>query len=702
MKNLSISVFIFFITIFGFFAVTTPASAMTCNSATLTGNVITGTPPARARFTYATDYNTVLNGGGTPTTVQTFYTDGPIQQLVTGLTESTTYYFRLEVTNNYGTANLNINNFTTPSCQTVQNPTVSITANPTSVSYNGSSVINWTSTNATSCTASGGTNGWSGTQNTSGNFNTGALTSTTTYNIICTNSTGQQATSSATVSVGTQQSQPTVTLTANPSFINYGGTSNLTWYSTNAATCSAYWTSSTATSGSGIVVPTSTTTYNIICTNSTGQQATSSATVSVGTQNNYQTTTVSISADQTNLPYNGSTIIRWYPNNATSCYGSGGSNGWATTQNSYSGSSFNTGPLQYTTTYTISCSNYNNSYGVGAATSSVTVLVGNQGNYQTQSSLTAVTTGATQISNNSAQLNSIISSTGNNNFTNAWFEWGTTINLGNKTTSTPIGSSTSLTHVDTITGLRAGTTYYFRVVAENSSWRSVGSIMSFTTDGNRTVIINPPTSHPTSTVLITSSVNRNQPIVPTIDNTRPHPGDEINYTIYYQNVGNGTITNLALQASLPNEVDYISSNPTNPSISGNFLIFRLGTLRGNDQGSVTIKVRVKDNAAPGTILDFPATLSYTNPSGQPESVNTDISGQVWSETNTSSIGAFVFGAGFLPTNLFGWLLLLILILILILLTKYLYNQPNQILSKKTTTVDHQPFGKKTTTTTVEQ
>jgi uncharacterized repeat protein (TIGR01451 family) len=208
-------------------------------------------------------------------------------------------------------------------------------------------------------------------------------------------------------------------------------------------------------------------------------------------------------------------------------------------------------------------------------------------------------------------------------------------------------------------------------------------------------------------VLITSSVDRNQPIVPTLDNTRPRPGDEINYTVTYQNIGTGAITNLNLRINLPLEVDYISSNPSNPTISGNTLIFNLGTLRANGQGTVTVRTRVRDNIPAGTNLNFPATLSYVDPSGIPQSVSANVTAQVWSEpvnTNVSTngntfLGASVFGAGFFPTNLFGWLLLLILVILLVLLARYILG--GNPFKKKTTTITDQPSGKKTTTTTVQ-
>ena len=63
-------------------------------------------------------------------------------------------------------------------------PTVSLTANPTSIAYNASSILSWFSSNVNYCTASGG---WSETKATSGSQSTGNLTSSKTYNLSCGN-----------------------------------------------------------------------------------------------------------------------------------------------------------------------------------------------------------------------------------------------------------------------------------------------------------------------------------------------------------------------------------------------------------------------------------------------------------------------------------------------------------------------------------
>lgn len=77
-------------------------------------------------------------------------------------------------------------------------PTVTFSASPTSITSGQTSTLTWSTTNATSCTAS---NGWSGTKTTSGTFSV-SPTSNTTYTITCTGYLGRSASQSATITVG--------------------------------------------------------------------------------------------------------------------------------------------------------------------------------------------------------------------------------------------------------------------------------------------------------------------------------------------------------------------------------------------------------------------------------------------------------------------------------------------------------------------
>lgn len=79
--------------------------------------------------------------------------------------------------------------------------TVNLSASPATITVGQSSTLSWTSTNATSCTASGG---WSGTKATSGNQSV-TPTSTTTYTLGCTGG-GSSVSQQVTVTVGSDGS----------------------------------------------------------------------------------------------------------------------------------------------------------------------------------------------------------------------------------------------------------------------------------------------------------------------------------------------------------------------------------------------------------------------------------------------------------------------------------------------------------------
>jgi hypothetical protein len=96
---------------------------------------------------------------------------------------------------------IDVSNFFGPSVITPP-PTVALSATPTSVTAGTASTLTWSSTNATSCTASGA---WSGSQPTQGSTSTGALNQNSTYTLTC---TGGGGSASALVSVSVASVPP--------------------------------------------------------------------------------------------------------------------------------------------------------------------------------------------------------------------------------------------------------------------------------------------------------------------------------------------------------------------------------------------------------------------------------------------------------------------------------------------------------------
>lgn len=152
-------------------------------------------------------------------------------------------------------------------------PTVTITANPSTIFRGDTSVLTWNSNDADSCVAS---NGWSGSKSLDGS-QTVSPSNDTTYRITCTNEFGSDS-DTTTVHVNERPDEgepPTVDIDANPRHITEGDSSTLFWNSNDADTCNASggWSGNVSRDGSRSVSPTHDTTYRITCTNEFGSAA---------------------------------------------------------------------------------------------------------------------------------------------------------------------------------------------------------------------------------------------------------------------------------------------------------------------------------------------------------------------------------------------------------------------------------------------
>ncbi|MEK7612212.1 MAG: hypothetical protein AAB407_02635 [Patescibacteria group bacterium] len=108
-----------------------------------------------------------------------------------------------------------------------------------------------------------------------------------------------------------------------------------------------------------------------------------------------------------------------------------------------------------------------------------------QANQSSGSAPSATTNSASGVGQNSALLNGTVNPNGG--FTDVRFEWGTSFSLGNTVGSQTVGNGNGNVNVSaSLFNLSQNTTYYFRVVAQNSSGTTFGSILSFTTQGGNT------------------------------------------------------------------------------------------------------------------------------------------------------------------------------------------------------------------------
>lgn len=179
---------------------------------------------------------------------------------------------------------------TSSSCESnpTPTPTVTLNAGPTTVFSGNSSILSWTSTNVSSCTASAVPSGgsWTGARAISSSFpheSTGPLSATTTFRLDCTGVNGNAFDEAVVNVVPVSGSDIIAELTANPGApdkINLGDSSTLTWYCSPNSTSSSGigFNTGGALTGSTSVSPTLNTTYTLNCSNVSGS-ASDTATV---------------------------------------------------------------------------------------------------------------------------------------------------------------------------------------------------------------------------------------------------------------------------------------------------------------------------------------------------------------------------------------------------------------------------------------
>ena len=147
----------------------------------------------------------------------------------------TDMYFYVRATNPYGTRETSVvygGICPAPTVDLKGRPGTSgsYSNGPITVAYNGTAQLNWTTSNATSCTASGA---WSGSKTASGGTQTlNNLTVSGTYTLTCANQGGNTSPDSVTINVSAPPA-PTVDLKCDSAdtcgTVSYGGSKTLSW-----------------------------------------------------------------------------------------------------------------------------------------------------------------------------------------------------------------------------------------------------------------------------------------------------------------------------------------------------------------------------------------------------------------------------------------------------------------------------------------
>jgi len=321
-----------------------------------------------------------------------------------------------------------------------------------------------------------------------------------------------------------------------------------------------------------------------------------------------------------------------------------------------------------TTTYTLRAYGSNNSVSKSVKINVGTDYIDNQ--YNTN----VITTVATNISQTSASLNGLLTSS-NSNSQNVYFVYGTTVNLGHKTQGRTVSGNSNFS--DYLTNLNPNTIYFFQAVSENANGISRGAIEVFrtlayantntntntTNTTNRTTIVQGNTVYGSSSPLMLEIQNRYQTL---------NTGDIVDYTVYYKNISRSVLYNPMVQVYIPKGITVTNFSAGTYSEDNRTLSVPIQDLKPEEEGIIYIQARVGTVDSNLAQIVTTAILVYTNPNGAQENAMAYVLNNPGNRLNSQ--GASAFFGGLLGLSLVGWLIVIILILLIVLITRSYFNK----------------------------
>jgi phosphodiesterase/alkaline phosphatase D-like protein len=132
--------------------------------------------------------------------------------------------------------------------------------------------------------------------------------------------------------------------------------------------------------------------------------------------------------------------------------------------------------------------------------------VGKDASFRTSAAPIVATGDASSVTPTSATLHGVV--TPNGLSTTSWFEYGLTTSYGSRTSSQGAGSGTSARSVSaTVRSLKVGTSYHYRLVAQNSRGKTFGDDRTFSTVGAPSVATGAPQTVAADSALVTGSLD---------------------------------------------------------------------------------------------------------------------------------------------------------------------------------------------------
>ena len=289
-----------------------------------------------------------------------------------------------------------------------------------------------------------------------------------------------------------------------------------------------------------------------------------------------------------------------------------------------------------------------------------------QGNQITTQLPSITTLGTIGITSTSAAVDGYYNSNGC--AVSTYFQYGTSQSFGS-TTNAVARNSNSGSMAQALSGLQPNTTYYYRAVGQNCAGTNYGTTNSFTTSG--VVVYHGGTT--THTTVIDTIGGGNAFLQLTIDNHETSVTGNTNtpYDITWKNISGSTLKDIVLEVNFPSQMTI-----TNPGIGSiepkkSSVVYHITSLDPNESGQMTIIGSINGGMKQGDPVVAQAVAAFQNPKG--DATENAIAYDADTFAVPSSLaGASLFGLGFLPNSLGGWLIIILIILIIIIVAHYYF------------------------------
>ncbi len=312
-------------------------------------------------------------------------------------------------------------------------------------------------------------------------------------------------------------------------------------------------------------------------------------------------------------------------------------------------------------------------------------------NNNSSNNISTVTRIASGVSTNSGTIRSFVNGEGSGT---CFFQYGTTTAFGNTTNRVPVNLDSATECTTTLTGLRSNTSYFYRAVLEADGQTVFGGTQSFRT-GSAPVVITPtrpvvttPTRPTVVTPPVVTTPQQELEITKWVSSESDPEFDtfvraEQEETVYYRVRVTNKTDNVLEDVTVIDRIPFYLELDTESRLdddSEKQVRWFLSRLQPGETKTYITEMRVRDDARDGDEIESFASASNDDFSFNSNDVVIEVTEQeseVVSEKEDNNQAASIFGAGFFPTDLLGWLLLFVVVLAIAYLASRILFSNNQ-------------------------